>query len=282
MLTSRCTGTRGLRASVRRLSGGHVISRTSSLTVQIDPWEYCCCRTPPAIDDRVSGQLIAQPGNGIADLRPLGWDANRGLVIVKGGSAYWMRDGESPDDGVTVLLTWQPDDAPGVRASGIVSGLVQTFRHVDDDIAPLRRREVQESETFREPLVGSDGYTLVGLVATLTDLDLVEPTLAEVAAHRATLRRARSTARMSAPATYFGQAIPRPHDRITVDLDDPRVAVTPAEPVHGTITGVVTHVAVATPSRSGAFTMLSSVAADTPADDVLGDLFITVVLDEES
>lgn len=257
-------------------------SRSPSLTVQIDPWEYCCCRTSPAINDRVSGRLIAQSGNGIADLRPLGWDANRGLVIVDGGSAYWMRDGDSPDDRVTILLTWHPDDAPGVRASGIASGLVQTFRHVDDATAPISRRKVQKAESFREPLVDADGYTPASLVATLTDLDLVEPTLAEVTAHRATVRRARSTVRMSAPATHFGPAIPRQLDRITVDLDDPRVAVTPAKSAHGTITGVVTHVAVATPSRSGAFTMLSSVAAGTPADEVLGDLFITVVLDEDS
>ncbi len=40
-------------------------------------------------------------------------------------------------------------------------------------------RSCSQAETFREPLVGSDGYTLASLVATLTDLDLVEPTLAE-------------------------------------------------------------------------------------------------------
>lgn len=259
-----------------------MISRASLLTIQIDPWEYCCCRTPPTIGGRVSGRLIAQPGNHVADLRPLGWDADRGLVIVDGGSAYWIGDDAGPDDEVTILLTWHPDDAPGVRASGIVSGLVQIFRHADDDTAPIRRRRVRKAERFREPLVDADGYTLASLVATLTDLDLAEPTLAEVAGHRAALRRARSTVQISAPAAYFGRTIPRRHDRITVDVGDPGVAVIPVESAHGTTTGVVTHVAVATPSRSGAFTMLSSVAADTPTDDVHGDLFITVELDEDS
>ncbi|MEH3154125.1 MAG: hypothetical protein PGN29_01805 [Gordonia paraffinivorans] len=259
-----------------------MISRASLLTVQIDTWEYCCCRTPPAIGGWVSGRLVAQPGNGIADLHPVGWDAHRGLVIVDGGSAYWIGDDDGPDRGVTIMLTWHPDGAPGVRVSAIVSGLVQTFYHVDDDTAPVRRQQAHRAETFREPLVDADGYRLASLVATLTDLDFVEPTLAEVAAHRATRRREHSTVRMSAPATYFGQAIPRQHDRITVDLDDPGVAVTPEESARGTITGVVSHIAMGTPSSSGAFTMLSSVAAEKPADDIVGDLFITVVLDEDS
>lgn len=69
-----------------------MIPRSPSLTVQLASFEYGCCRTAPVVGEVLSVVLFAHPADRVASVTPVGWDAERQLVVVDGGSALWACD----------------------------------------------------------------------------------------------------------------------------------------------------------------------------------------------
>lgn len=236
----------------------------------------------------LSGSLFAHPPGEFAAVTPVGWDAERDLVVVEGGSAFWASDREFDRlRDVSIWMSWHSEGVPGVEVSGTVSRLLQTYVGPNEHCSPRRHRAVDVVEKFPEPIIDSGlTYEPGSVVVMLTDPVIVEPTRDEVVDFRRRRARGRRTLIITAPAPCFGPTVPFRDARVSVDLDDPTVDVSPHDTTfRGIVSGIATQVSVAQIVRmtgDAAVVMPAPVPAGTPAHDLLGDLFVVLVLDEDT
>ena len=148
---------------------------------------------------------------------------------------------------VKILLSWH--DGSGVEATGTVTSVEQS-----------------------EP---------TGALVTLTDLIVVEPSTADVTARRTGRDLALRSVTATGPAACFGETIPAVGQRISIDLNDARLAVrrsTPPEP--HVSSGVVRQISELRPTGLIGVAACVRIEPGTPTADVTSDLLVELVLDE--
>ncbi|MGC4932200.1 hypothetical protein ACLQ3C_00740 [Gordonia sp. DT30] len=221
-------------------------------------------------------------------MRVTGRDRDRDLVAFDGGVARWGPTyGDPRTQPVGIGLSWHHGDVPGVDVTATVSNVRQIYLGTTEDPTTGETlRPVEQVERFPAPLcIPAGALEPGGVVVTLADPVLIEPTSRQVADFRSRRELARRTIFVTFPATYFGRTVPRVGDRISIDLDNPTAEIS-ASPsgVDGIAAGVTSQVSEAIPYDIGPAGIVTyrTVQAGIPTLGISHDLFVALILDEPS
>ncbi|MDV7175829.1 hypothetical protein R4144_21195 [Gordonia amicalis] len=233
----------------------------------------------------MTGRLSAYPaaeGQFVATA----WDRERDVVVVGGISARWdPAHGDPLGQSIVLALSWHDDSPGGVEATGIVSSVHQLFYEPAPDPEQPRvalRQPVSAVEKFPADLLQGNGTVLVpgGVEVVLDELVLVVPTAADAARARGAADEGRRTLTIVCPAPCLGTVVPYEGERIRIDLDDDRLTISGSDSAPtGTVTGVVLQLGRLEPAGPVSMVVPVSVPADTPTDDVAGDVLVVFVVD---
>lgn len=233
----------------------------------------------------MTGRLSAYPaseGQSVAT----DWDRDRDIVVVGGISARWdAAYGDPLSQPIVLALSWHTVTLDGVEATGVVSSVHQLFYEPAPDPEQPRvvlRQPVSAVEKFPADLLQDDGTVLVpgGVEVVLDELVLVVPTAADAARARVAADEGRRTLTIVGPAPCLGTVVPYEGERIRIDLDDDRLTISGSDSAPtGTVTGVVRQLGRLEPTGPVSMVVPVSVPADTPTDDVAGDVLVVFVVD---